>query len=588
MHFSVLPVFAAFAAIVGFHGHFVNAQTLTAQWALDNPVTTFVAETNSFTLTYDVDDSIVLVNTLSMIYDKDCLEGGNDLVDATGIEDMTTAVATTGVATMNFNINTDILRQNPNVFKTGADNSAEMKICARFMLRTDDVSLEVNFIESVITITFDLTSGFELEAFAVVAKELEVTTTEKDYGAEAYLCDPANPLVSLDGTTFTQGSVVKVCVKPDQASIDDGLFLNFIDSFSWVRGAIEQPAVAAGLQADNGLTQFSCAPGAAVCSFVSMLYADFYQPPTRDPTITPTTAPVEELSGAACGCTEDGDGPIAQVPPSINTWEFQDIVTNYIDDTGGTTANSSRKLYGNKIGCWDVSLVRRMKYAFFNQKTFNEPIGCWNTESVGDFYSMFSYAAAFNQDIGGWDVSSSGNMHYMFHRATVFNQNIGEWQVSKVVQMSQMFYLAAAFNQNLCSWEFDLSTVNQGSAFVGSQCPNNYNSRATSCTACPLRRLATNDDDYYRSRNLQSDKTAEVGGLGTVTLQFGSSRRLADDERNLQDNPVANIGMTIGVTTLDDGPALLRTAGGATVGTTILTTILFAFIVGVFASTIIL
>ena len=162
MYFSVLPVFAAFAAIADFHGHFVNAQTLTAKWALDNPVTSFVAETNSFTLTYVVDDSIVLVNTLSTVYDKDCLEGGNDLVDATGIEDMTTAVATIGVATMNFNINTDILRQNPNVFKTGTDNSAEMKICARFMLQTDDVSLEVNFIESVITITFDLVLSSKL------------------------------------------------------------------------------------------------------------------------------------------------------------------------------------------------------------------------------------------------------------------------------------------------------------------------------------------------------------------------------------------------------------------------------------------
>jgi len=295
---SVSPVVSgAFVAIAGsgFGGQFfVSAQTLVEKWVLDNPVTTFVPETNAFTMTYVVDDSIAQDNTATAVYDKGCLEGKNELLVAGGIDDATTDVATTGVATLSFAINPDILRLNSNVFSadTPAPGSAEMKICARFMLQTDDASFEVNFIETVITITFDLTADFVI-GFQAEPNIREETNGDKGYGAEAYLCDPENPEVSLDGTIFQQGSVVKVCVKPDEASIADGLFLKEITKFSWVRGAIEQPAVEDGASASNGLTQFApCGEGSLYCSFTSMLYADFYQPPTPPPTMAPTIFPI--------------------------------------------------------------------------------------------------------------------------------------------------------------------------------------------------------------------------------------------------------------------------------------------------------
>ena len=115
---------------------------------------------------------------------------------------------------------------------------------------------------------------------------------------------------------------------------------------------------------------------------------------------------------------------------------------------------------------------------------------------------------------------------------------------------------------------------------IGSPIVGSMKSYCFEKTECPYYSY-----DNNQNRNLQSSKSAEVGGIGTSTLQFGGSRRLADDTRNLQDAPVAEIEMSIGVTTLDDGPAALRTAGGATLRTT---TALVASIIGLFASVYIL
>jgi len=75
-------------------------------------------------------------------------------------------------------------------------------------------------------------------------------------------------------------------------------------------------------------------------------------------------------------CPVPGDGSIAKVPASNANGDFQAIVSNYITntDTNAYSASNSRMLYGNKIGCWNVSLVTNMHHGFDNQETFNEPI----------------------------------------------------------------------------------------------------------------------------------------------------------------------------------------------------------------------
>ena len=131
--------------------------------------------------------------------------------------------------------------------------------------------------------------------------------------------------------------------------------------------------------------------------------------------------------------------------------------------------------------------------------------------------------------------------------------------------------------------EFDIWESNTTNATVGTM--KSYCFRFADCT------IEQDNYNYRRnlqssqsaevggkkvgSRNLQSSQSAEVGGIGETILKFGGRRLdLVDDNdgrRILQQEaePVsAQIGVSIGLETLDDGPAALRTAGGVTTTTT--------------------
>ena len=296
MYSSGIFIFAALLATSGLVPILTNGQTLLEKWKIDDdPAISFNELTNTFTLTFEVDDSITQANTATTIWEQGCAVEGNQLLAADGIDGATAAVDTMGEGYLTFNLDAAILAQNSNVFTSlPSENSAEMKICARFILQTDGF-IEVNYIETIITIVFDLTAGFEVDAFTVTAKEKISAADEKGYDVDAYLCDPENPGVPLSDLIFNQGSLISVCVTPTDESIADGLFLETIDSFNWVRDFIEQPAIENRVQASNQLTAFECVPGSIYCSFSSILIADFYKP-TRPPTSSPSEAPTSEAT----------------------------------------------------------------------------------------------------------------------------------------------------------------------------------------------------------------------------------------------------------------------------------------------------
>jgi hypothetical protein len=288
----------SFLLVLSCSFNIANGQTLTEKWGIDEDtvITSFDPNTNTFTQTFDVDDSILLANTGGEIYDEECKEGGSAVyLDDEGILNIGTAIAGTGLATLSFDLDLDILRQDPTVFLRNPLDAQDirMKICSRFFLQTGDASLEVNYLETIITLFFDLEAGFDVTGFTVDVRERIETIKDKEYGAEGYLCDPANPTEELESNIFPQGSIISVCVQPDEASKADGILLFSIDSFKWVRGAIEQDAVEGGSSASNGLTSpLGCAPYSEICSFSTMLFADFYSA-----TPEPTQAPAEGGGG---------------------------------------------------------------------------------------------------------------------------------------------------------------------------------------------------------------------------------------------------------------------------------------------------
>lgn len=299
---SIRFLFATLAVTSGFIVIFTGANN-SEKWALDIPVSSFDQQANTLTLTFDVDDSITLANTMASVWDEGCTEVGNQLLVTDGVENLKTAVGIVGEASLSFYLNYPILKQNVNVFtELPAQNAAEMKICARFMLYTDDGFTEVNYLDSIITITFDL-NGQATTSTALQKREKGISDNAAEtYGADAYLCDPSNPSVELTGITFQQGAMINVCVTPSAEALADDLRLKSIDSFGWSKGNIAaQNAIGSG-GAANVLSSLSCAPSSIYCSVTSLLKADFYRTtdaPTSAPTSAPTPTPAP-TGGSIC------------------------------------------------------------------------------------------------------------------------------------------------------------------------------------------------------------------------------------------------------------------------------------------------
>lgn len=322
---------------------------LETRWALENPLTQYVAAENKFTMTYNEASSANTAGNLkAAFFDGNCQDPVADgegvtptqfkLIENMGI----TAVGGTAlpVPIMNtaadakpvleFEVDTLTLANTDEIYEVvdqgliddvdkpyGADDMGKgvMTMCARFSLgyTTGTDYQEVNFIESVITIKYDLTAGFSVDAFAVEAKDKDAATAAKDsYTVIAYLCDastistdpvpdgaggglmltgvpakitafaPVDGLPNPEGSAFAQGSLVTVCVTPDALTIADGIVMGAISDFTWVRDTTTQPAVETNTvtgafeAASNGLSALSCVPQSVYCSFASILFADFY------------------------------------------------------------------------------------------------------------------------------------------------------------------------------------------------------------------------------------------------------------------------------------------------------------------------
>jgi len=76
-----------------------------------------------------------------------------------------------------------------------------------------------------------------------------------------------------------KGSSYRICFKPNEKALEDGVAIERIDHFQWElhhkRGVVEQEAVVNG-QGDNLLTILSCEDDGKICFLDSMLTVDFY------------------------------------------------------------------------------------------------------------------------------------------------------------------------------------------------------------------------------------------------------------------------------------------------------------------------
>ena len=331
-----------FSAILATAAMFVGSATaqsatLAQKWNISEDVS-FEYSGLSFDLGYTVSDYILNeVGSPRMarvnLFDQRCKEEGVFILanSTSGIERITlnddaidggldggSVAAGTGLnmvrnVGVNITLDSESIAENSLLYSedtSGSQVTAEIRFCVRFGLHTKSAtSVEVNFLETLVTLNVDLTDGFEIGSIAVEPRDRLVRTANQVYLVEAYRCTTAEdgdglPIAEADTTAINQGTVVRVCVMPDADARADGIKMRSVDDFTWSRtfpNVVNQPAIVGrNVVARNDLTTLECVPGSLYCNFETILFAAFY-----------TTAGAVAGSGVASmqfGSTNNGIG----------------------------------------------------------------------------------------------------------------------------------------------------------------------------------------------------------------------------------------------------------------------------------------
>jgi hypothetical protein len=330
-------------------------QSLAQKWNITDPVFTY--DGLHFDLDYQVTDFINDNMVTYSVWNRECQEGGisvSNTVLSSSKELLTgdAYVAGGGLGERILAIDVDLeaatITTDQNIYSedtTPGSVTAQIDFCVRFSLQTDTSpnEIEVNFLETLVTLYVDLSDGFEIGEVSVAPKIKVINTANQVYLIDGYQCDAFG--VELDAAalaaTRNQGSVIKVCVEPDQEARESGIYMRSIDSFTFIRSdvtpPIEQPAITGpNTASNNGLTAVTCSRGLAQCWFETILFAAFYASPGS-------------VGGEGVGSMQFGDSPTGrrlralQEEEAAASSEFNlDFGVNPTVDTVTSGAASSR------------------------------------------------------------------------------------------------------------------------------------------------------------------------------------------------------------------------------------------------------
>mmetsp|Transcript_118455 Transcript_118455/g.177017 ORF Transcript_118455/g.177017 Transcript_118455/m.177017 type:complete len:380 (-) Transcript_118455:60-1199(-) len=293
---TILSIFLSLLALTNVCfatiGHDRSLASLAEKWNVTDPE--FSYSSLGFTLEFIVSDFILDDMISHQIFDYNCAEGGNAIPNTVLNPSLQAEDIPVGEGDNPRRVNATIVI-NPETVSdsiiytenvSGGQVTAQVRYCHRFMLTTKGASpIEVNFRETLITLNIDLTDGFEIGEISVAARDQLIETANQVYEVEGYQCNfqnvpltPAQRLISR-----SQGSIIRVCVRPDQNARDQGVYMRRIESFTWARdfggaiGSVTQEAIVDTRPAANQLTILYCESGNEICAFESILMAFFYR-----------------------------------------------------------------------------------------------------------------------------------------------------------------------------------------------------------------------------------------------------------------------------------------------------------------------
>lgn len=282
-----------------------NEATIADKWRIVPDPHLEYNDAYGFLYTYTVSNFIDQGQAGFYIYDKQCRSSGGSLetfgfnmTSSQIIEDVTPG-SETNVSKIEMSKNVsffveiiaDDMALNDDLYVYYSPGISDIFFCVVFYLTTPDGSLEVSAQETEVTLKVNMThlgTEFELKDIYVKPKDRTETEAELNYAVEGFLCNAEDGTEILSSTTqnspFLQGQVISVCIRPDSASLIDGVRMEKVNEFEFTRtddvgGTIVQKSISDGTVTDGGLTDYtptSCA-NKEWCSVSTMLYASFFQ-----------------------------------------------------------------------------------------------------------------------------------------------------------------------------------------------------------------------------------------------------------------------------------------------------------------------
>lgn len=337
---TALLVSLAFTTVQGNGGFPASASDLLSAWNMGVKGTEFFPESNSFKLTFDTTGSFKPnINLNEEFYDANCKTGSStEHVISNGI--ISPSVDLNGPHSrpyaeqnensdieLNFEIQTEILTGDSKLYTPFPNGTGKLVFCVRTSIGFNgtgdpddetvgiDLTLEeqinsgyteVNYIESIITVNYDLTNDFSIINVNVNKTEEITSYTEvaEQYGVATWLCNISAPesefgthpftppgaptvtrkyppVITNPSAFFKQGSMISVCVRPVNDAYGNGIVMDQITDFTWERTddtniPVLQQAVVNGQPAENRLTHVGSCDNADYCMLSSVLFADFY------------------------------------------------------------------------------------------------------------------------------------------------------------------------------------------------------------------------------------------------------------------------------------------------------------------------
>lgn len=235
-------------------------QTLSSWWDITPGTPSYNSLT--FTFPYTIHTSKVS-NVAVEVLDANC-----NTIDSSAFN-ATTDMSLDGTGSVNIEIDPTLIGSSATYSESGGD--ATIVFCHRFSLFED--ATEVNFAETVATISVDLSHDFSVTSVDVARAEALTSTSNIQYTATAYYCDELGNNVPI--SDISQGLSIKVCIEPDDNSI---VKIDKIAEFVWASDTgITQYAVTGDGTASNAFTVVDCSSLSSKCSFESLLVANFFQ-----------------------------------------------------------------------------------------------------------------------------------------------------------------------------------------------------------------------------------------------------------------------------------------------------------------------